>query len=168
MLSLEGAMTFSDCFVKIALTTKLEDEIDVRIGLERINEVDDVSVGSKAAVEGLFLRLLVDSEIGIGIGAGTSLGEALDSNGLIGYKILGLKHHTKRSMVERGDGLITSFEKGTANELVLEAFHGERRNKMFKKNRNKMGIVVQTIFWCLSIAGNVESPENDVEALENA
>jgi len=105
-------------------------------------------VGSKAAVEGLFLRLLVDSEIGIGIGAGTSLGEALDSNRLIGYKILGLKHHTKGSVVERGDGLITSVEKGTANELLLEAFHGEKGGiKVFgKKIEKKGGIVKQTVF----------------------
>jgi hypothetical protein len=37
--------------------------------------------------------------------------------------------------------------------------------KCSKRIEIKMGIVVQTIFWCLSITGNVGSPGNDVEAL---
>jgi hypothetical protein len=51
-------------------------------------------------------------------------------------------------MVERGDGLITSVEKGTANELLLEAFHGEKGGiKVFeKKIEKKGGVVKQTVF----------------------
>jgi hypothetical protein len=55
-------------------------------------------------------------------------------------------------MVERGDGLITSIEKGTANELFLEAFHGEKggikvfEKKIEKKIEKKRGIVKQTVF----------------------
>ncbi|KAK6724067.1 hypothetical protein SNK04_002908 [Fusarium graminearum] len=53
MLCLERTVTLSDCFVEITLTTKLENEVDMRFGLERVNKVDDVLVSSKATVQGL-------------------------------------------------------------------------------------------------------------------
>jgi hypothetical protein len=118
-------MALSDSLVEITLTAELEDQVEVRLGLERVEQVDDVGVRAQAAMQNEFLRLLVDGKIGASFRAGTLLGKALDGHGLVGHEILGLEDHTERSMVEGGDCLVTSTEEDTANELVLEAFHGE-------------------------------------------
>jgi len=72
-------------------------------------------------------------------------------------------------MVERGDGLITSIEKGAANELLLEAFHGEKGGiKVFEKKIEKKRGIVKQFFKNFSITGNRGRPGCDIEALKDA
>ena len=101
MFSLQRAVAVADGLVQVTPGAKLEDQVDMRIGLERVDQVDDVSVRAETAMQGKLLRLVINGEVETRIVGGRFLGQALDGHGLVGLEISGHEDHAEGAMVER-------------------------------------------------------------------
>jgi hypothetical protein len=48
VLGLEGALAKANGFIEVTIRTELQDEVDVVLGLERLEKIDDVGVRGNA------------------------------------------------------------------------------------------------------------------------
>jgi len=137
VLRLQGSMAVADGLIEVTLRAELQDQIDVGIGLEGIDEIDNVAVLAQAAVQEELLRLIVDGEVQPGVTRGRPLGETLESDGLVGQEVVSLEDHAEGAVVEWRDGLVASMEKDASGELVSQAFHGTERKRIGRKTSSK-------------------------------
>lgn len=91
VLGLERALFGADGFVEVAIAAEFDDNVLVVLGLERVNQIDDVLVVRKLGVDLQLLGVVVD-----GVGRRTRrllfsarLGDALDGDVVAGESILG-------------------------------------------------------------------------------
>jgi hypothetical protein len=125
MFRLQRALTVADCLVEIAARAKLQDKVDMRFSLEGPDQVDDVGMGTQAAVQNKLLRLLVDGKVDAGTVGGRPLSQALDGDGLAILEVPSQEDHAEGAMVERSDSLITAIKKNTSAEVFPQAGHCE-------------------------------------------
>ena len=93
VLGLERALFGADGFVEVAIAAQFDDNVLVVLGLESVNQIDDVLVVRKLAVDLQLLRVVVD-----GVGRRASrllfsarLGDALDGDVFFGESVPGLE-----------------------------------------------------------------------------
>ena len=126
MLGFQRTLVATDRFVQIASLAVLENDVGVGLGLEGVDEVDNVGVGSKTSVKNQLLRLLVNRKVEAGFACSSLLCQALDGNLLTSLEVAGHEDHAERPMVEGGDRFVSASEEDSRLELVPKAeIHGE-------------------------------------------
>lgn len=92
-------------------------------GLERLEKVDNVGVRAEAKVDAELLGAFVDGKGGGASDGCSRLGDDLDGNHFVSYKILCLEDHAERAMVEGRYSFISSIEHNTLVKLIAHALH---------------------------------------------
>jgi hypothetical protein len=125
MLCFKGTLAKTNGLVKVTVGTKLENEVDVVLGLERLKQVDDMSMITDAEMDAQLLRALINCESGRAVDSGRGLGDDLDGNVVARYKVFGLEDHAKGAMVEWGNGFVSSIEHNAIVKLIAHTIHKE-------------------------------------------
>jgi hypothetical protein len=123
VLSLKGTLANTDGLVKVAIGAELKDQVDVVLGLEGLEQVDDIGMVTKVEVDTKLLGTLIDCESGRAVDGGRALGDDLDSNVVTSHKVLGLENHAEGATVEWRDGLVSSIEHNAIVKLIAHALH---------------------------------------------
>jgi len=122
VLGLQRAFVKADGFIEVTIGAKLEDKVDVVLGLEGLKQVDNVGVRANAEVDSELLGALVHGQSGL-IGASVVLGDDLDRNDFASYEVLGLEDHAEGAMIEWGDGFIPPIKYNALMKQVAHALH---------------------------------------------
>lgn len=88
MLGLQGAGSGPDGFVQVTPGAELEHDVNMSLGLEGVDEIDNVGVRTELGVARELLGSFVNGKGGIEVTRSGFLGQALDGNELVGGEIL--------------------------------------------------------------------------------
>lgn len=138
VLRLQRAGARADRAIQVTPRAELEDEIDMGIGLEGVNQIDDITVGAEVGVTGQLLRPLIDRKGGVALGDSRFLGEHLDGDVLVGVQVPGHEDHTEGAMIKRRESLEASIKDDSVIELVLHAFHVDDLGVLKVRSRGEL------------------------------
>jgi hypothetical protein len=123
VLSLKRALAVANGFVEVTIGAELKNEVDVVLGLKRLEQVDNIGVVTKTQMDTKLFGALINGKSGGAVDGGRALGDDLDGNMVTRYQVLGLEDHAKGAIVKRRDCFIPSIEYNACVKVIAHTLH---------------------------------------------
>lgn len=122
MFSFQGTPADPDGLVKITVGTVLQNQVNMGIGFEGVDEVDQVGVVAKTAMALQLFEAIIDRQRARST-SGRRLGQTFDGNILTGLEVGGDEDHSKGALIQRSYGSKATIQNLPLDKVALQALH---------------------------------------------